>query len=53
MQDKEQELFQIALGLTSPWKVINITFNIEKKQLHIYLDFNRALSTQQRKWISL
>ena len=36
---QEKELLQIALRLTSPWKVINTTFDIEKKQLHIHITF--------------
>lgn len=40
------EIFSIALGLNRPWFVSNLEFvevNSNKKELHIYLDFERGI----------
>lgn len=39
---KETELFQLALGLAPPWKVLSCEFNLEKKRLDIEIDFPRG-----------
>jgi len=39
---KDTELFQMALGLAPPWKVVYCEFNLEKKRLDIELDFPRG-----------
>ena len=37
-----QELFQMALNITSPWIVKDIKFNTEDKKLDIYVDFKKG-----------
>ena len=60
------EIFSIALGLNRPWFVSNVEFvevNSNKKELHIYLDFERgfrfnthtgesvaAYDTENKRW---
>lgn len=39
---KDTELFQLALGLAPPWKVVSCEFNLEKKRLDIEIDFPRG-----------
>jgi transposase len=36
------ELFQLAIGISSPWYVKEVTFSHEKKQLDIYVEFKRG-----------
>ena len=36
---RDTDLFQLALGLTSPWKVMRSEFSSEKGQLDLYVDF--------------
>lgn len=36
------ELFQKAIGLTSPWYVSHVDFNAESKKLDIYVDFEKG-----------
>ena len=40
MQDCE--LFQVALGLTAPWKVMRCEFDQDKGQLDVHIDFPRG-----------
>lgn len=40
MQDKE--LFQIALGIKSPWYIKDLELNIQEEQVTIYIDFERG-----------
>ena len=39
---KDIDLFQMALGLTPPWKVSSPDFDVSKKRLDIQLDFTRG-----------
>ena len=39
---RDKDLFQLALGLETPWLVKSIVFNEEKKRIDIYLDFKRG-----------
>ena len=39
---KETKLFELALGMSKPWKVVNVEFDGEKKRLDIYLDFSKG-----------
>jgi len=34
-----QDLFQLALNITDPWFIFHIQFNVELKQLDVYIDF--------------
>jgi transposase len=36
------DLFQKALGITEPWIVKSVDFDVEKKRLDIQIDFNRG-----------
>jgi len=36
---KEHELFRLALGLTPPWEVVKLDFDLGQKQLTIGVDF--------------
>ena len=38
----DHKLFEAALGITSPWYIENIEFDIDGKRLDIYLNFNRG-----------
>jgi transposase len=38
----EKELFLKALGLTSPWYIKEVSLDIEKERMDIYLDFQRG-----------
>lgn len=38
----DANLFEMALGLVSPWFVDRITFDPDKKQLDLYIDFTRG-----------
>ena len=38
----EVELFQMALGLADPWRVVRSSFDVEKSQLDIKIDFPRG-----------
>ena len=40
MQDTE--LFQMALGLVTPWLVDRCSFSVTEKRLDIYIDFSRG-----------
>ena len=35
----EIALFNLALGLTPPWQVVNVRFDAGAKELHLYVDF--------------
>jgi transposase len=39
---RDIELFQLALGLSSPWQVSSSEFNLEQKRLDIKIDFPRG-----------
>ena len=39
---RDIELFQLALGLSSPWQVSSTEFNLEQKRLDIKIDFPRG-----------
>lgn len=39
---KDTELFQLALGLTSPWYVVSCEFDLDKRRLDIEIDFPRG-----------
>jgi len=39
---RDIDLFQQALGLTPPWRVVRSEFNPESKRLDLYLDFPRG-----------
>ena len=62
---RDNELFQMALGLFPPWTVIEIKFNANKKQLDIWIDFStggefscptcdrggcKAYDTENKRW---
>ena len=36
---RDTDLFQLALGLTSPWKVMRSEFSVEDGRLDLYVDF--------------
>jgi len=36
------ELFQLALGLESPWYVLSSEFNVELKRLDVRIDFHKG-----------
>lgn len=38
----ETMLFSAALGLQAPWRVADVTFDAESKELHLHLDFTRG-----------
>ena len=38
----ESALFSVALGLHSPWRVDRVDFDVEAKELHLHLDFDRG-----------
>lgn len=40
--ENSQQLFELALGLVSPWSVKEIIFNQEESQLDIYLEFSKG-----------
>jgi transposase len=39
---RDVQLFEQALGLTRPWRVVRSEFNAERRRLDIYLDFERG-----------
>lgn len=39
---RDLDLFQMALGLTSPWFVDRCEFDVDQKQLDLYIDFHRG-----------
>lgn len=39
---RDIELFQLALGLSSPWFVERTEFDVQAKRLDLYLDFSRG-----------
>jgi len=39
---KDTDLFQLALGLSSPWTVTRSAFDADEKQLDLYVDFPRG-----------
>lgn len=39
---RDTELFQLALGLTSPWHVVSCEFDLDKHRLDIEIDFPRG-----------
>jgi len=39
---RDTDLFQLALGLSSPWQVSSSEFNLEQKRLDIKIDFPRG-----------
>ena len=36
---RDTDLFQLALGLTSPWKVMRAEFSVEEGRLDLHVDF--------------
>ncbi len=42
MEDPTSALFQLALGLTPPWRVENLEFNPDRHRLDLYLGFERG-----------
>lgn len=38
----ETELFQMALGLVEPWRVVRSSFDVQKSRLDIHIDFPRG-----------
>ena len=62
---RDTELFQLALGLTSPWHVVSCEFDLAKRRLDVEIDFLRgsafacpscgkegcsAYDTERHKW---
>jgi len=62
---RDTELFQLALGLTSPWQVVSCEFDLDKRRLDVEIDFPRgsefacpscgregchAYDTERREW---
>ena len=39
---QSENLFELALGLTAPWKVVSVVFSEEQKRLDISIDFTRG-----------
>lgn len=39
---RDTDLFQLALGMTPPWKVVDAKFDVEKKRLDISIDFSQG-----------
>ena len=39
---RDTELFQLALGLTSPWHVESCKFDLDKHRLDVKIDFPRG-----------
>jgi transposase len=39
---EEKQLFEMALGVSEPWFIADITFDVEKKRLDLHLDFKRG-----------
>ena len=39
---RDTDLFQLALGLSSPWKVTRCAFEVDGGQLDLYVDFPRG-----------
>jgi len=39
---RDTELFQLALGLTSPWHVVSCEFDLDKRRLDVEIDFPRG-----------
>ena len=39
---RDTELFQLALGLTSPWYVVSCEFDLDKRRLDVEIDFPRG-----------
>jgi len=37
-----EEIFGLALGITKPWKVVDVSFSNENKRLDIKIDFDRG-----------
>ena len=37
-----QSMFEQALSITTPWYITDIRFNVEEKQLDIYIDFRKG-----------
>ena len=37
-----QSMFEQALSITTPWYITDIQFNVEEKQLDIYIDFRKG-----------
>lgn len=42
MEDPTSALFQLALGVTPPWRVEKIAFDLDQRRLDIQLDFERG-----------
>src|SRR6266498_3786727 len=38
----EIDLFQAALGLPEPWRVVGAEFSADRKRLDLYLDFSKG-----------
>jgi hypothetical protein len=38
----ESVLFQAALGLVEPWKVVDVTFDSERRHLDLQIDFSKG-----------
>jgi transposase len=62
---RDIDLFQLALGLTPPWKAVSSNFDLQKKRLDIHIDFPKgstfscpicgesgckAYDTEQKSW---
>jgi len=39
---RDTELFQLALGLTSPWLMVSCEFDLDKRRLDVEIDFPRG-----------
>ena len=37
-----KELFQMALNVTDPWFVKELSFDVEAKRLDVYIDFKKG-----------
>jgi hypothetical protein len=42
LQMQLETLFTEALGITAPWKIASLTFDSQKKQLNIEVEFARG-----------
>ena len=47
---RDNDLFQLALGITSPWFVASSAFDGAKKRLDIQLDFKSGRIAQLGVW---
>ena len=37
-----EDLFQTALGITAPWYIESLKFNVEQSRLDIFINFQRG-----------